>query len=328
MITKTLTGVSLIDERYGGIYRGRAMLVCGGSGAGKTVFGLQFIQQGLRQGERCLMLSARTAADQVIYAEAMNFPVGDPINSGHLILLEYQNFVPGRDREENLTLPPDGFLQLKEIIETHVVQRVVLDTTLPWVTIPSQAKLAQRVFSFVRAFDRMNTTTLLTIPKPVSLIAHRLKNALENVVPVSVMMTSDRDSGKRFLNVTKYLGENKLFPETEYEIAPRAGITQVDAAKYRGNSQSKSEAPPPGIPAHSAPPEPRAKASFRSVIPPGGAASAPEKPGGDASQTPPKRSFGSFISRGTADADAPIPTESEIMDWLQKKTPRKDEDQP
>ena len=62
MIAKTLTGLAALDEQYGGIYRGRAMLACGRFGAGKTVFCLQFVQQGLRQGERCLMLSARPAA--------------------------------------------------------------------------------------------------------------------------------------------------------------------------------------------------------------------------------------------------------------------------
>lgn len=264
MITKTLTGVSLIDEGYGGIYRGRAVLACGRSGAGKTVFGLQFIQQGLRQGERCLMLSARLAADLIIYADAMEIPIGEAVNTGNLILLEYQNYVPGRDREENMTLPPEGFLQFKQIIDTNAIQRVVLDTALPWVTIRAQATLAEHVFSFIRAFDRLNTTTLLTIPKPVSPMAFRLKNAIEEVVPVSIMLAYDQGTGKRFMNVTKYLGEKKLAPEIEYSIAPREGIIGIKKAP-RANAMETNPAPQEMRPEPSQ--ETRAKPSFGSFLP-------------------------------------------------------------
>ena len=267
MITKTLTGVSLIDERYGGIYRKRAMLACGRSGAGKTIFSLQFLQQGLRQGERCLMLSARLAADLVIYAEAMEIAIGEAVNMGTLILLEYQNYVPGRDREEDMTLPPEGFLQIKQIIDTNAIQRVVLDTALPWVAIRSQANLAEHVFSFVRAFDRLNTTTLLTIPKPVSPMAYRLKNAIEEVVPVSLMMNFDPGSGKRFFNVTKYLGEKKLSPEIEYTIVPKTGIAKVEPAKPLSMTQPVAEAPRASAFEIRPAPETRAKPSFGLFIP-------------------------------------------------------------
>lgn len=271
MIAKTLTGLAALDEQYGGIYRGRAMLACGRFGAGKTVFCLQFVQQGLRQGERCLMLSARPAADQVIYAEALGFPIGEAISAGNLILLEYHNFVPGRDREEDMILPPDGFVQLKKVIDTNVVQRVVLDTVLPWISVRSQDKLAEHVFSFVRAFDRLNTTTLLTMPKPVSPMAFRLKNAVEEVVPVSAMLTFDPGSGRRFLQVTKFLGERKLAPETEIAIVPGMGIVKTGL-------DTRPAEPPPAMaprPAETAParaPEPapaRSGSSFRfsSVIP-------------------------------------------------------------
>ena len=59
MVTKTLTGVPFFDEHYGGIYRGRSMLACGRIASGKTVLGLQFIRQGLKQNERCLFLSGQ-----------------------------------------------------------------------------------------------------------------------------------------------------------------------------------------------------------------------------------------------------------------------------
>jgi len=116
MITKTLTGVPFFDEHYGGIYRGRTMLVSGRAGSGKTVLGLQFIQQGIKQNERCLILSGRPMNDLIIFAESLKLPVSEAVEAGNLILLEYRDYIPGRDSEEYITLPPDGFFQFKEVI--------------------------------------------------------------------------------------------------------------------------------------------------------------------------------------------------------------------
>ena len=230
MIAKTLTGVSFFDARYGGAYRGRALLVTGRAGAGKSILGLQFIAQGVKQGDRCLILSAHPAADLVLYASAFDLPIDQAVDSGSLIVLEYNDYIPGRDREETLTLPPEGFVQLQEIIDSNAIQRVVLDTALPWVTTRSQELLAERVFSFVRAFDRLGCTTMLTLPKPVSPPAVKLKNALEDVIPVSIALAMEYGSEQRSWLVTKYLGEKRLDPSTEYVLAPGVGLQAVSGA--------------------------------------------------------------------------------------------------
>jgi len=285
MITKTLTGIALFDEQYEGIYRGRAMLACGRCGAGKTIFGLQFIRQGLRQGERCLMYSARPPAELVIYAEAMGIPIGEAVTRGYLILLEYREDAPARSRAEDRALPPDGFLQLQQIIDTNAIQRVVLDTTLPWVAIRSQTNLAEHVFSFVRSFDRLDMTTLLTIPKPVSPMACNLRNAIEKIVPVSVMMNFDPESGKRFFKVRKYLGKQELFPETEYAIIPRTGIAKIDPVQPPRMAQPAAAAP-----------EARVKPSFRSLIPNAvSSGSTPDASGATNPPAPGKIRFSSVI---------------------------------
>lgn len=230
MVAKTLTGVPFFDEHYGGIYRGRAMLVSGKADSGKTVLGLQFIQQGIKQNERCLILSGQPMNDLMIFAEAIKLPLGAAVEAGNLILLEYHDFIPGRDSEEYITLPPDGFLQFKEIIDAHAVQRIVLDTVLPWVSIRPQTNLAEYVYSFVHAFERIGATTLMTIPKPASLPSLRLKNALEEVAPVSVTLASIPNSNDQVWITTKYLGEMKLDQETPYQITPGVGLAAKNSA--------------------------------------------------------------------------------------------------
>ena len=266
MITKTLTGVPFFDEHYGGIYRGRTMLVSGKSGSGKTVFGLQFIRQAIKQNERCLILSGQPMNDLLIFAEALKLPLSDAVEAGNLILLEYHNYIPIRDSEEYITLPPDGFLQFKEIIDAHAIQRIVLDTVLPWVSIRPQTNLAEHVYSFVRAFERIGVTTLMTIPKPASLPSTRLKNALEEVAPVSVTLANIPHSNDLVWITNKYLGEMKLDKETPYQITPGLGIALKSGAVVTA-AGPVAPAPAPARPrAEAADASPNRKIKFSDIV--------------------------------------------------------------
>ena len=117
MTDKTPIGVPFFDAEFGGLFRKRVALATGRAHSGKTLLGLQFLRQGLRMNESCLMLSTHSAQNLAITADAMGLPVASALDNGLLTLLEYSEFVPGRDQEANILLPPNGFMELKAIIE-------------------------------------------------------------------------------------------------------------------------------------------------------------------------------------------------------------------
>ncbi len=230
MIGKTPIGVPFFDAEFGGVYPNRVSLVTGRAGSGKTILGLHFLDQGLRQHERALMLSARPAQDLVITAESLGMSFAPSIESGALTLLEYNEFVPGRDHEANINLPPDGFIQLKEVIEQQAVNRVVIDTVLPWITLSDSAHLPEHIFSLVRAFERLGVTALFTLPKPVSTTAGRLRKLVEDVVPVSLTLLREPDAPSRQMLVTKYLGVNARPEGFAYDIVAQKGFVLYQPA--------------------------------------------------------------------------------------------------
>ena len=227
MIIKTLSGIRMLDQPHGGVFAGRSLLVTGRSGTGKSVAAFQFIHQGLQQEEPCLILSTMAANDLSICAESLGFPFAVPIDNGSLILLEYQAFIPGRGAPDWGPLPPEGFDQLREIIEGHSISRVVLDTVLPWISVTQTDRMARHVFSFVRSCDRLGVTTLMTMPKPVSSMAFRLKKAVEDVVPVSVLLAPEKDTDRFLWQTVKYLGEKNPGKPIPYTIEKNTGLTPV-----------------------------------------------------------------------------------------------------
>ena len=230
MTDKTPIGIDFVDEQYGGAFRGRPLLVSGASKAGKSVAAFHFLRRGFRMQERSLMLSARPSADIVVQADAMGMGFSAAIEEGSLILLEYSDDVPGRHSESAMTLPPDSFLQLADLVREQAVARLVLDTCLPWVAIRGADRLAEHVFSFIRSLDRMNVTTLMTMPRAASLAAARLYKLVEEQVPISVTFGGDDDNA-RLLIVNKYLGmDDRVGSEFPFEIHAGQGIV-VSSAK-------------------------------------------------------------------------------------------------
>ena len=233
MTDKTPMGISdFFDKEYGGSFRGRPLLVSGPSHSGKTVAAFHFISRGLRLNERCLMLSARPAADLVIQAESMGIDFSKPIAEGQLILLEYSDDVPGRYSDTAITLPPDSFMQLAKVINEQAIARLVLDSCLPWVAVRSSDRLSEHVFSFIRSLDRMGITTMLTMPRAASLAAARLYKLVEDQVPVSISLHLNEEQGaaSRVFVVNKYLGmDEKVGLEIPFEIVPGKGVVVADA---------------------------------------------------------------------------------------------------
>lgn len=73
-VTKTLTGIRGFDEiTEGGLPRGRTTLVMGGPGCGKTVFALQTLVNGARQGKEASVFVAFEESADRIFANAFTF---------------------------------------------------------------------------------------------------------------------------------------------------------------------------------------------------------------------------------------------------------------
>ncbi len=230
MTDKTPIGVDFLDSRYGGAFRGRPMLFCGPAASGKTAAAFHFLRRGLRLRERCLLLTARPAPDIVVQADAMGLGFSEAVASGALILLEYADDVPGRHSESAITLPPDSFMQLAQVVSEQAVARLALDTCLPWVAVKGSDRLEEHVFSFIRSLDRMGVTTLLTMPKAASLAAARLYKLVEAQVPISVTLDYDAEAESRLLIVNKYLGmDDKVGLEIPFEIRANAGILEASS---------------------------------------------------------------------------------------------------
>lgn len=87
----------LLDK---GIPRGLSVLVCGGPGSGKTIFGLQTLAYGLSQGEKCLYMTFEEAPERLMnHMRDFGWDVKKYIKSGQLIIRKYNIYDVSRQVE-------------------------------------------------------------------------------------------------------------------------------------------------------------------------------------------------------------------------------------
>jgi KaiC/GvpD/RAD55 family RecA-like ATPase len=297
MVSKTKLGIKEFDTAFGGTYQGRVTLISGPSKTGKTAIALQFLNAGLQQGENVMILSAMPSRDLAILAESMNIDVDVNVESGALTILEYNDFVPGRDAEENIMLPPEGFSQLQAVIENNGINRLVIDTVVPWIAFPGNRHLAEHVFSFVRAFERLGATSLFTAPKPASPTSQRMLKYIVDNVPVAIYLSKAGAGTELQWRTAKYLGETS--PDCSFlYILDKGGTLAVVAdeapspvASPEINHPSPAEERPPALknPFSQGFPPPSAAHSGRGAGTPGAGKRSPGQGGGRS----PERDIGS-----------------------------------
>src|SRR6185369_3569937 len=85
-----VSGIEPIDELLGGLERGQSYLVHG-EGAGKSLFGIKFLIEGLKQGENGALVIRYSPEDAVRRFARLGYDCLDDVYSGRLVILEYSD---------------------------------------------------------------------------------------------------------------------------------------------------------------------------------------------------------------------------------------------
>jgi len=114
------TGVPGMDQLIkGGFLEGSTNLIAGGSGAGKTIFCLHFLMEGLKRGEKCLFITLEESASDIMGdAAAFGWDMQKYVDSKQLYLEYMDPF--------DLTHMTKGIIS---DLKRYNVNRVVIDST-------------------------------------------------------------------------------------------------------------------------------------------------------------------------------------------------------
>jgi circadian clock protein KaiC len=200
------TGIPGFDEiLHGGLIPGRAYLVRGQSGTGKTILGLHFLSSGAEAGEKSLYITLGESAEQIrTNAEALGFDLKgiafldlSPTSQFFTEIQTYDIFSPAEVEREPTTQ------RIIEQVEVLKPQRIFLDAMTQFRYLsPDAFQFRKQVLSFLRFLREQGATVLFTSEGSEEAPDNDLQFMSDGVIHLTF------SSEERSVNVSKFRGSD------------------------------------------------------------------------------------------------------------------------
>jgi circadian clock protein KaiC len=250
-VVKAPSGVDGLDEiTHGGLPRGRATLICGGPGCGKTLFGMEFLIRGaLEHGEHGVFMAFEETAEELgANVASMGYDLAQ-LEADGKISVDYVR-VERSEIEETGEYDLEGlFVRLQYAIESVGAQRVVLDTIESLFSgLPNMAVLRAEIRRLFRWLKDRGMTVVVTGEKGEGALT---RQGLEEYVSDCVIFLDHRvtdQTSTRRLRVVKYRGSTHGTNEYPFLI-DEEGITILPVTSLGLAHAAPTERISSGVPA-------------------------------------------------------------------------------
>ena len=217
---RTSSGVPGLDPMLaGGFCTGTATLLAGPTGSGKTTMGIQFIVEGLRRGERCLLVNFQENPTQLAHQMELIGGKLDDEARGRLELLYYSAVELSIDRV---------VVTIFQALRRSAISRVVIDALGDLAGAASDpTRMHDYLYALVQHFAVMGVSSLLTLETDSPIMARsenhgRLSHMSDNIVFLDIR--ADEGVVGRSLRIAKARG-------VAHDLQPRE--LKIDAGGVR-----------------------------------------------------------------------------------------------
>jgi circadian clock protein KaiC len=209
-LPKAATGIQGLDEiTWGGLPRGRPTLISGGPGAGKTLFGLEFLFRGATQYSEpgVFMSFEESIADLTKNAASLGFDL-DRLVADKKLFVDHVH-IERSEIAETGEYDLDGlFIRIADAVQRVGARRIVLDTIESlFGELPNPGILRAEIRRLFEWLKQKGLTTVITAERdqPDKLTRHGIEEFVSDCVIVLDHRIREEISTRR-LRIVKYRG--------------------------------------------------------------------------------------------------------------------------
>jgi len=231
LIEKVKTGIEGLDTLlFGGIPKGRTCLIAGEPGTGKTLFSLQFLLEGINNGEKALYITIDEKPEHLILdAKSLGWDLTPHLESGQLQILDVTGYFSTTDLDENEGVNISQVTQdIVDFVQKNEVNRLAIDPIAPLVF---SGQSSSRVVAYIRRLiflleSMPQCTTLLTSYVPVGSekISH---HGIEEFAASGIIILRLAQLNQKYIRtirVRKMRGTRMDLSEYSFEIISNRGL--------------------------------------------------------------------------------------------------------
>lgn len=226
---KIPSGIDGFDKLlYGGFPKGRSVLISGEPGTGKTLFTLQFLLAGLKQGETCMFITIDEKPEHILLdAQQMEWDLSPYLNSGKLHILDVTKYFALND--DHSTIDVEKIISdILGYVKKNKATRLAIDPVAPLI-FAEQTKAA--VIDYIRKLifaieEYSDCTTLLTSYVPVGSdkVSHHGIEEFAASGIVLLRLVKHDNKYIRTIRVRKLRGSRIDLSEYNFDILPQRGF--------------------------------------------------------------------------------------------------------
>ena len=219
MFSRCDSGIDLITQNLGLLYRRGIYVFSGEEGTGKTNFILRFLLKGLQDGETCLLVTSTDAKDVVINAESIGVDIASYVVEMRLIIYQFDGSA--------VFSAENFFEEIAGIIEQNKVSRFALDPFISPNIAPEEIRsFAAKLPVLLKDIEKQDVVSFIAMGLPLSQELFTVKKKLEDTA-LGVFFLKNT-APQKTLVVKKLLGQPAFINrELLFTIQKTEGIKEI-----------------------------------------------------------------------------------------------------
>ena len=231
-IKRIPSGIHGLDQlMFGGLPEGRAYLISGEPGTGKTIFSLQFLLEGLRNNQKAIYITIDEKPEHVISdAAALGWNLAPYLESGALNIIDITSYFSSNKDSQGNTLNAKSIVEkIMDFVGSINPQRIVIDPIAPLIlsddSIPDVVEYIRSAIFSIESIP--NCTSLLTSYIPVGstkVSCFGIEEFASSGI-IHLRLISQNNKRIRTIHIRKMRGTRIDLSEYSFEILSERGVT-------------------------------------------------------------------------------------------------------
>lgn len=230
---RLLSGIEGLDQLlYGGFPKGRAYLIAGEPGTGKTLFSLQYLLEGLKNGESAVYITIDEKPEHIILdAESLGWDLQPYLKNGQFKIIDVTNYFASTKIGEKQDIKTEQVIyDILNYVKKQNAHRLAIDPIAPVVFNPqnNMNEIVEYIRKLVFAIEENSEcTTLITSYIPVGsdkVSPHGIEEFVSSGIIVLKLKKNNQGKNIRTITVRKMRGTRIELSEYSFEILPDRGL--------------------------------------------------------------------------------------------------------
>ncbi|PIW70661.1 MAG: hypothetical protein COW08_00640 [Ignavibacteriales bacterium CG12_big_fil_rev_8_21_14_0_65_30_8] len=244
------SGISLVDKKWGGLYRGGTYLLMGPRKSGRTLMALQYALECAKQKEVCLFFTSIRPKDLMIMAASIDFDLQYYMNKNLIIVIRVAPPTELYDDANKDEFLVEYLNDIITVVDQHRPNKIVFDELTQFIGFSDLERLNQVFRQTTEIIEEADITSLYILGQPAAPSSKAIVDTLSLSATgiISLDKTEEiegEDKNKTdggIITIIPNVGHTEGKFTSQYFIEPYRGVTIEKTGEFNAPvSKSKTQ---------------------------------------------------------------------------------------